>query len=462
MEFSPTNTTMKIDLNKKYTYKIGGIARVLCTDAPGTHPVISIGEDGELTGHFEDGHADPEYDGEFDLIEIPEAREPREVLLYCDSTGGHHWVVSGIEPGENIRFREILPEPTTESTPVSSSLTLEVGKWYENRRGDKVGPLEFQEKGAPFVFTNGFDSWTKEGRWAVNTDTKFPKDLIREIQPPSAETSAFPEVGARLRVVKRGFLGIEEEVGTVLTVLSHGGDNFRLSDSRGPSEMPWEANSSWREGFELVTEPAIPTGFPPVPETPVVVKESNPEESRAKAALGDGWLWFGRGPLKVKPDSMGDNDLAGFNEDSMWVYKNWSGNLEIFYAIRAGTDLAKDNGLEPAEPRYEEVTTYRVGRDRWPLTERIEVCGDKVSIFTKKGENLGDKGYSAESVERHSNRCGWDKTVSRRIVTETGEVKRWNIGLSPAGSMVEVPDGGWVRYSDHLAAIEALTGRAEG
>lgn len=72
---------MKIDINKKYRYRNGKPARILCVDGPCIYlgepqPVMSMDADGEVNAHFPSGRfVSAVHDSDLDLIEV---REPRE------------------------------------------------------------------------------------------------------------------------------------------------------------------------------------------------------------------------------------------------------------------------------------------------------------------------------------------------------------------------------------------------
>lgn len=89
----------------------------------------------------------------------------------------------------------IQPTSTTESTPVSSSLsypppepeslTLVVGEYYENRGGEVVGPIERSGCDAyPFKIHNeqGYSSWTANGQRLATE--QGDTDLIRAVPAP--------------------------------------------------------------------------------------------------------------------------------------------------------------------------------------------------------------------------------------------------------------------------------------
>ena len=75
---------MKIDINKKYCYRNGKPARILCVDGPCIHlgepqPVMSMEESGDVNAHFPSGRFKSALaDSDLDLIEV---REPREGFI---------------------------------------------------------------------------------------------------------------------------------------------------------------------------------------------------------------------------------------------------------------------------------------------------------------------------------------------------------------------------------------------
>jgi hypothetical protein len=103
---------MKIDINKKYRYRNGESARILCVDAPGDQPVISLDGSGDTFAHNAAGQFFLyNEESSLDLIEV---REPREWTL-CVKLGTlkvseiyedqgpldlHGW--------ERVRVREII------------------------------------------------------------------------------------------------------------------------------------------------------------------------------------------------------------------------------------------------------------------------------------------------------------------------------------------------------------------
>ena len=68
---------MKIDINKKYRYRNGKPARIVCVDAEGDRPVVSLnGKNSYAHKHYENGrYYETGEECQFDLIEISEPRE---------------------------------------------------------------------------------------------------------------------------------------------------------------------------------------------------------------------------------------------------------------------------------------------------------------------------------------------------------------------------------------------------
>ena len=76
---------MKIDINKTYRYRNGQPARVLCVDAGGGQPVVSVTDDGQIRRHEQDGRYYP--DREPTPKDLFEVREPREFRLWVATNG---------------------------------------------------------------------------------------------------------------------------------------------------------------------------------------------------------------------------------------------------------------------------------------------------------------------------------------------------------------------------------------
>lgn len=106
---------MKIDINKKYRYRNGKPARILCVDAPGDQPVISINNEGSVHGHEANGNFYP-YGGSSrsDLIEVREPREWKAVVVTNDARLPDGTLANYDEGDEDnpryevIRVREII------------------------------------------------------------------------------------------------------------------------------------------------------------------------------------------------------------------------------------------------------------------------------------------------------------------------------------------------------------------
>ena len=78
-------------MDKKYQYRVGSPARILCTDAPGDYPVISINESGKTISHTNQGKWMEDREDKYDLFEI---RDTWKGKLWVHETGGsllyHH------------------------------------------------------------------------------------------------------------------------------------------------------------------------------------------------------------------------------------------------------------------------------------------------------------------------------------------------------------------------------------
>jgi hypothetical protein len=82
---------MKISMNKKYRYRKGDPARVLCVDASGEYPVISLDENGDTTQHIANGQVLLDGLGtSWDLIEVKEEKTLIAwVNIYPDGNTGN-------------------------------------------------------------------------------------------------------------------------------------------------------------------------------------------------------------------------------------------------------------------------------------------------------------------------------------------------------------------------------------
>lgn len=102
---------MKIDINKKYRYRNGESARILCVDAPGDQPVISLDGSGDTLAHNAAGQFFLyNEESSLDLIEV---REPLEcwVCVHVDERGityGCGYEKEPAGPHQYRKFREII------------------------------------------------------------------------------------------------------------------------------------------------------------------------------------------------------------------------------------------------------------------------------------------------------------------------------------------------------------------
>ena len=429
-------TTMKpIDITEPpgfYTYRNGEPARILCTDAPGEHPVRSLARDGSTFSHYANGSVG----GPTNAMDLIESRpEPREWEVLVQP---HQEIITGCiatftptpEGMERVRVREIPPTvATTESSPVSSSLTYPPpeSEWPEK-----------PDAGEGMVWERCPRGWKNDekvkwitrrpemNRWFENSEKATCSDVdgfitFRAVPEPTVQPE-FPPVGWDERFI----------------------DWLKKSyDGKTSKELRAEF-----ESLGVVFEDAPPLSEP----------ASDPEESRAKAALiTPEWLWYGRGPLKVIARDGARKDVMGrsITINSLWEFGGLDGSSsDNFYALRAGSPIAIANGLEPSpewrelgEDDYNEVITkdhevsHVEGNHGW-----IKPC---VSI----GKRFGDE------VARFTN----TSPIRARRKVSTEAVKRW-YPISTGNDtceMREIKTGAFILYTDHLAALKQA-GKGEG
>ena len=103
---------MKIDINKKYRYRNGGSARILCIDGPGDQPVISLDETGDALNHSADGRFfRDKKEASLDLIEVREPREWELAINKQDAALVYSRGIKGLKHNpewEIVRVREII------------------------------------------------------------------------------------------------------------------------------------------------------------------------------------------------------------------------------------------------------------------------------------------------------------------------------------------------------------------
>ena len=68
------NENKKITMDRKYTYRNGKSARVICVDAARPCTVISLEDNGKCRFHYEDGKGSLAGECVFDLIEVKEEK----------------------------------------------------------------------------------------------------------------------------------------------------------------------------------------------------------------------------------------------------------------------------------------------------------------------------------------------------------------------------------------------------
>lgn len=76
-----------ISMDKEYRYRNGGPARVLCIDASGTQPVITLTKDGIVRRHHPDGKWTDSDEMPYDMIEVkPRIKREYWVNLYPEGS----------------------------------------------------------------------------------------------------------------------------------------------------------------------------------------------------------------------------------------------------------------------------------------------------------------------------------------------------------------------------------------
>lgn len=340
---------MKIELSKNYSYRNGEPARILCVDAPCItepfhYPVISLRSNG-TTVHHQDNGLTPETD--FDLIEIPSAREPREWVL-SGLTGGYEGPIIHLEE-KGIRVREVLP--TTNSSPVSSKLVLD----------ENGGPLErlkhMARQKLPGEMENEEDADYKDGYVCL---VEQSRRLLQEVSLKKVRTDvSHPEP---VEGCTCGYMA--QVTDPSCPVCTHHSLRTTPAPIRNSGHVPCPKCG--------VTGPIGNCGcgsYPP-PESECTEKckivcdqKEDPAESAAKAALEEGWLYAG-----MKLSFISDTQS---NDIKWWTGNRWT-DKDLFFgigygpwAIRAGSELARLNGLEPESVKdilkgeYERVATMR-------------------------------------------------------------------------------------------------------
>lgn len=59
----------------------------------------------------------------------------------------------------------------------------------------------------------------------------------------------------------------------------------------------------------------------------------------------EGFIYAGVGPLRFLVGVRLNKDIAKLLSDGTWDTSGWSGTMEFHYAVRAGSEIAKLNGL---------------------------------------------------------------------------------------------------------------------
>lgn len=163
---------------------------------------------------------------------------------------------------------------------VVPSLKLEVGKYYKNRRGEVVGPLEkpdlklFKLRGKRMFYPDG----------GVSGCFDSEKDLVAEAN--------LPPIGTLLR---------SKKFGTTETVVE-----------------PMDFNEDWEKDFEVVVIPELPEGV------------SDP---------GDAWIYAGDQPIQGADGNPTDDIAMWVYPAKRWHYTLNQGTNHYHYALRRGSPI---------------------------------------------------------------------------------------------------------------------------
>lgn len=67
---------------------------------------------------------------------------------------------------------------------------------------------------------------------------------------------------------------------------------------------------------------------------------------KARSTVPEGFIFYGYGPVK-HPSYNTNGDIVGFNGDTWSLYGCYGNSKTVIYALRAGSEIARLNGLEP-------------------------------------------------------------------------------------------------------------------
>lgn len=97
-----------ITMDKKYKYRNGQPARVLCVDRGTYCPVVSVSERGAINAHFADGHYGSGGDHNLDLIEVSPWEDFKiDEPVMVRNTIGKNWIrryFAGVKHGTPTTF----------------------------------------------------------------------------------------------------------------------------------------------------------------------------------------------------------------------------------------------------------------------------------------------------------------------------------------------------------------------
>lgn len=296
--------------------------------------------------------------------------------------------------------------PPGYETQIKEPLRLEAGHYYKNRRGEVVGPLKDHIGDSPeWAFSDGTHSYRANGTWNLSKTIESAHDLVTEhIAPqsykPKWQTHYSDQPDVEIKLGDWANLrGRDFDAREIVEIDRENG--WARVDPPFPEGI--EAEGRWAIGlFNFVRRADAPQS----------------EEDRAKAEIKTGWLWFGFGPIAgcdlVKG---GDPDVARWGLG--WQEGACGNSPTDLYALRAGSEIARKNGLEPVAAI--------------PATPAFPAVGTRL-VFTEDDVESGAE-EGDEIVVRDVGKCGFE--CSNGIVYGPN----WRDGLEPLPTPPVRPDG---------------------
>lgn len=441
---------MIIDITKKYTYRNGEPARILCTDAYEKSPVIALTTSGKVTIHRADGKSGiDDEESPWDLIECPPEPQPAITFKDCLFIGGnpvsyeesegcirqiarmeglvimprsHYDEI--IEGGRVHKVTQIMTTTTTtESTPVSSSLSYPPpeSEWPEK---PDPGPGMVWERmpvegtrppGSIALLSSDHDEdvleWKKCSRRIC-----YDQTIVFRAVPAPVAGGDFPPVGTRLRFTVDGFFGCDDHKRGDEIIVENVSD--RHFEAGG-----FEFSDDWRDGLEVV---------PP----------SDPEESRAKAALEDGWTV----PIG-EPHTFGQCVEHGISDQLVLVLhrgtSGWKTPENMPHCSLSHQIYAKN--LEPLFSDSDEIVVVGLNTGTWQ-TVWAKDARNISHPLAANGLSLAKETPESTQVEEEGH--SWRELASHEVIEEGDEVKGIDFGEWIPAEMT-------IGYTVEKAAIRA-------